>query len=279
MKYEDRHLYIGGSDFGCVLDINPYKRRIDLVLEKAQVIKSTFGGNDATRRGEMLEDSVIKLFEEQTGQTIIDKQKEFSHNATDCCMKLLCHVDGMTEDNKAVFEAKTTDANGKVWCDGIPSYYKAQLEFNMYLSGVNKAYIAVAYCEDLEIIKFEYFEYERQMSDDEILQHCVLFTKDVAKYSTLGCLNTGKVRDDEIDGDQIERYQQLIELIKKQKAALTPLENEKKKIEESLKAQIGSDAAIQDSCYIVSLGNRITSPSYDYKVCRTGITIKYKGEQ
>ena len=280
VKFEKRYDYIGGSDFGSVLDCNPYKKRIELVLEKAQVLANTFEGNAATRRGEKLEDAIIDLFEQETGLKVTNKQKEYTKEKREGRMRLTCHVDGMVKDNngQAVFEAKTTDIKGSVWDNGIPEYYKAQLEFNMYLAEVDTSYIAVGYCNDNELEKFEYFTYKKQMKGEEIEKVCESFTQDVEKYKQLGVINTGIIKDQEIDGDLIDRYQSLIEEIKEKKEVINPLEKEKKMIEDKIKKMIGNDAGIQDDCYVISLGNRITSPSVDYKICRTGIKIQYKGE-
>ena len=61
---EQRLKRIGGSEFATVLGINPYMKRIELVLEKAGVIASTFEGNEATRRGQFLENDIIAMFED-----------------------------------------------------------------------------------------------------------------------------------------------------------------------------------------------------------------------
>lgn len=280
VKFEKRYEYIGGSDYGTVLGVNPYKKRIELVLEKGQVISNSFVGNEATRRGERLEKAVIQCFENETGLKVTNKQKVYEKEPREGRMKLLCHVDGMTKDSQgsAVFEAKTTDVTSKTWKDGIPEYYKAQLEFNMYLSGTDHAYIAVAYCNGDEIDDFQYYLYTKQMSGDVIERECEKFTRDVEKYKQKGIICTGITRQEQLDGDMIEQYKMLSEQIDDIKKQINPLEKKKKEIEESLKKMIGKDEAIEDDCYRVSLGYRITSPKEDYSICRAGIKVQYKGE-
>ena len=39
---EERRHRIGGSDFGSVLDVNPYKSRFELILNKAGVLYDVF---------------------------------------------------------------------------------------------------------------------------------------------------------------------------------------------------------------------------------------------
>lgn len=272
---EERKLFIGGSDFGTVLDVNPYKKRIELVMEKAGVLANTFEGNYATKRGENLESRVIELFEEKTGLIVSDRQKTYKREKTDACLCLFGHIDGLTSNN-CLFEAKTTDIASKTWAKGIPTYYEAQLDFYLFLSGLEKAFIAVAICNGEEIVDFKYFEYERQMTDEQIIKACEVFTADVEKYKELGVINSGKIKDTEIDSSIIERYEEIEEEIKKIKAELKPFEEEKKSIESQFKQAIGNDWGVQNDLYKITLLNRITSPTNEYKVTRSGLKIEYK---
>lgn len=274
-KFENRISYIGGSDFSTVLDINPFRKRIELVLEKAGVIVNNFEGNEATRRGELLEDIVIEMFEEKTGLKVTDKQAEFEMKIEDC-IDLKCHLDGITSDN-AVFEAKTTDVKSKTWKDGIPLYYKAQLEFNCKLSKKEKAYIAVAFCDENEIVKFEHFEYIPTISDEEFETTCKIFTKDVEKYKSFGIVNNGiLVKEKEDLNKLIEDLEEIDAKISNIKKEIKPLEEEKKKIESILKSKIGNNLGIETNLYKVTMSNRITSPVLDYKISRSGLKIEYK---
>lgn len=272
---EERLQRIGGSEFGTIMEVNPYSKRIDLVLEKAGIIASTFEGNSATRRGEKLEDSVIELFEKETGLKVKDKQKEFIREKEPYCLELRCHVDGITSDN-AVFEAKTTDIKSKTWQNGIPEGYKSQLEFNMYLSKKKKSYIAVAFCDGDEIVDFKWFEHEKQMKEDEILTYCYKFTEDVEYYKQFKPINNGKIIQSKLEDSLIEELNELNEKIAKIKAEIKPLEDKKKKIEDKLKSEIGQNLGIETELFRITMGNRITSPSQDYKFCRSGLKIEYK---
>lgn len=273
---EQRQKRIGGSEFATVLDINPYKKRIELVLEKAGVIANTFKGNEATRRGEALENDIIAMFEDETGLSVTDEQKEFKYQPA-LCLELVCHCDGITSDN-SIFEAKTTDINAKTWKDGIPEYYKAQLDFNCALGDKKKAYIAVGYCKENEIVKFEWFEYKPQKELNDIIVDCQDFTQDVKAYMQKGVVNNGLTIKAEIDSKLIEELDDLNSKISEMKAEIKPLEDRKKYIEEKLKKQIGSNSGIENDLYIISLGNRITSPSFEYKISRSGLKIERKGE-
>jgi putative phage-type endonuclease len=277
-KFQNRHSYIGGSDFASVIDKNPYKKRIELVLEKAQVIANTFEGNEATRRGEKLEEKVIQLFEEQTGLLVTDQQKIFQKEKTENHMTLLCHVDGLIKEDgdTVLFEAKTTDIKSKAWDNGIPDYYIAQLEFNMYLVGTDKSYIAVAFCNDDEIVEFKYYTYYCELTEDNILDFCEQFTADVEHYKKLGVINSGIIKQVDIDSSIIDEYEELEKQIKEIKRKLKPLEDKKKLIESRFKDEIGSDYGLEDSLYRITLSNRITSPTNEFKISRSGLKIEYK---
>lgn len=280
MKFKNRHEYIGGSDFGAVLGINPYKSRIQLSLEKAQVIADTFDGNEATRRGERLEDTVIQMFEEKTGLKVTDKQKVFTRDPQEENeLKLLCHVDGIVMENgeEVLFEAKTTDINSKTWAEGIPAYYASQLEFNMFLSGTKKAYIAVAFCDGDNIVDFKFFDYYKQMTGSGILTACGVFSSEVFMYrEKFGIINDGQTLEtSEVTDEDITELDRLTEQIAEQKKALKPLEKQKESIEAKIKAAIGNHGGIVTGLYKVSLGNRITAPTSEYKICRSGLKIEY----
>lgn len=270
---EQRLTRIGGSEFATVLDINPYKKRIELVLEKAGVLADTFEGNEATKRGQELENDIIAMFEDETGLKVTNEQKEFILNP-DECLPLVCHVDGLTSDG-AIFEAKTTDVKSKTWQNGIPEYYKAQLDFNCMLAGTSKAYIAVGYCDGDNIVKFEYYFYIQFMEKEKIIDECQCFTRMVNNYKEKDVVNNGLTVKAEIDSKLVEELEDLNSKISEMKAEIKPFEDKKKAIETKLKNIIGCNNAIENDLYRISLGNRIASPSLDYKITRSGIKIEY----
>lgn len=270
---QTRQKRIGGSEFATVLGINPYQKQIELILDKAGVVVNTFKGNDATKRGELLESEVIALFEDKTGIKVKDEQKEFTLEPENS-LPLVCHVDGITSNN-TVFEAKTTDIKSKTWKDGIPDYYKAQLEFNCMLAGLDKADIVVAYCNENEIEEIEHYEYKCCLSKEEIIQHCINFTEKVNQYKSVGVVNNGKTEKAEIDSKLIQELEDLNNKIAEMKAEIKPFEDKKKVIETKLKNLIGCNNAIASDLYKITLGTRISSPKFDYSISRAGIKIEY----
>lgn len=273
---EQRLTRIGGSEFATVLDINPYKKRIELILEKAGIIIDTFTGNDATKRGQFLENDIIAMFEDETGLKVTNEQQECQYNSISLkMMPLVCHLDGITSDG-AVFEAKTTDINSKTWKNGIPDYYKAQLDFNCVLANKRKAYIAVGYCKFSEIVKFEYYKYTQEREMDEIIEVCKQFSDDVESFKNKDVINNGQIIETDISNKAIEELENINEEISQFKLQLKPLEDRKKELEEIIKKEIGINSGIETNLYKITLGNRITSPSFEYKVCRSGLKIERK---
>ena len=274
---EERKHRIGGSDFGSVLDVNPYKSRFELVLNKAGVLYDFFEGNEFTKRGEALEDTIIKMFEDATGYQVTDQQKEFVKQNENGNLDLVVHIDGYIHSEEAVFEAKTSDFKSKSWEDGIPEYYKAQLELNMYLSGAKKSYIAVATCKGDDIIDFKYFKYLPEMVEDDILAACEAFSEDVRKAKEkYGVINNGLLIQNDNINDMVSELEEIKEKISEVNKSLKPYETRKKEIEKELKDIIGINSGVESSLYRVILGNRVYSPSEDYTVTRSTLKIDYK---
>lgn len=271
---EERRNRIGGSEFATVLDINPYQKQIELILEKAGVITNTFEGNEATRRGEFLENDILAMFEDETGLKISNEQAEFKLKPKNC-LELRCHLDGITSDG-CVFEAKTTDIKAKTWNKGIPEGYKAQLEFNCNLSGMKKAYIAVAHCKDTEIVKFEYFKYESQMNIDEIIDKCKKFTKEVEKYKSFGIVNNGLTIKSNIEDSLIRELLSINQKLSEVKQSYKFFEDRKKEIENKIKEEIGNNNGIETNKFKITMGNRIIVPTFEYKISRSILKIEEK---
>lgn len=156
-----RHGYIGGSDAGAIIGMNPYNSAFSVWAEKTGAVLP-FSGNIATRTGTLLEELVAKLFMEETGKkvqklnyTIVNPEFPFA------CANLDREIIG--ED--AFLECKTTNSlvNIRQFRTGeFPDIYYAQCVHYMAVTGAKKAYLAVlSECRD-----FRVFELERD--DDEI---------------------------------------------------------------------------------------------------------------
>ena len=128
---EDRNLYIGGSDISCIMGISSFKKRFDLLLEKAQLKENTFDGNEYTEYGNELEPKI----RDYINQFANDKFKEDKVIKND----LRYHSDGFNGDT--VLEIKTTSQIH----DDVNDYkaYLVQLLFGMQMHEVNNGILAV----------------------------------------------------------------------------------------------------------------------------------------
>ena len=127
----DREKYIGGSDIPAVMGISPFKKRFDLLLEKAQLKENTFDGNEYTEYGNELEPKI----RDYINQFAADKFKEDKVIKDD----LRYHSDGFNGDT--VLEIKTTSQIH----DDVNDYkvYLVQLLFGMQMHEVNNGILAV----------------------------------------------------------------------------------------------------------------------------------------
>ena len=276
-EFKNRFEYIGASDFPVIMEQSKWKKRINLVFEKAQVIPMEEVNNSAVTRGSRLENRVIREYEDNAGVLICNFQKELIREKTDDCIKLVAHLDGEIENTNIPFEAKTTNIKNK-WKE-IPAYYIPQLEFQMFMNKADTAIIAVGYVnsdDDEDICGFDYFEYKKQMTDDEILEHCKQFTKDVEYYkNSFGTVNNGKIIKSNFKDHLIVELESINEELSKIKSQMKVFEDRKKYIESLIKQEIGQNAGFETELYKVTMSNRITSPCYDYKITRSGIKVEY----
>jgi len=125
---------IGGSDAACILGIG-FKSPEQLWKEKLGL--STPFVNDAMRRGTTLEPKARKAFEKLVGKNY--RPGVFVHDEHHFMMASL---DGINEEGDTILEIKcgNKELHDKAKNGIIPSYYMAQLQHQMYVLGVEKAY-------------------------------------------------------------------------------------------------------------------------------------------
>lgn len=127
----DREKYIGGSDIPAIMGISPFKKRFDLLLEKAQLQDNTFQGNEYTEYGNVLEEKIRDYINKSERKKFLE-DKVINDD-------LRYHSDGF--NGKCVLEIKTTsqlheDINGY-------KVYLVQLLFGMQMHNVKLGKLAV----------------------------------------------------------------------------------------------------------------------------------------
>lgn len=238
---EIRRGYIGGSDAGAVIGLNPYKSAYTLWAEKVGSVQP-FDGNLTTEVGSYLEEFVAELFTRETGKKVRRK------NATlvnDKYPFACANLDRMIVGEKAFLEIKTTNSLPLMRklreSAEFPDAYYAQCVHYLAVSGLTKCYLAVLVnCREL-------LTYELDRDEDEIaalMQAEERFWKDNVQAgrppevdgseSTAATIETlaGESTDDEVDltplADELRRYQTLAELAKDTDKAMEAIKNKLK---------------------------------------------------
>ena len=158
--------YIGGSDAGAVVGLNPYKSAYSLWAEKTGKTPE-FEGNTTTRVGSYLEELVAQMFAEETGKSVRRKNRilvneEYPWACAD--------VDRMVVGEKAFLEIKTTNspvAMKKFRNGEYPEAWYCQMTHYLAVTGLEKAYLAVL----IECRDFKIFELERDQEEIDALMN------------------------------------------------------------------------------------------------------------
>ena len=150
-----RRNFIGGSDAGAVVGLNPYKSAYTLWAEKLGKVPE-FEGNLITEVGSYLEDFVATLFERETGKKVRRKNRMLINSE----YPFACaDVDRIVVGENAIVEIKTTNSlpamrrfkNGE-----YPESWYCQMTHYLAVGGFDKAYLAVLIgCREFKIFVLE----------------------------------------------------------------------------------------------------------------------------
>lgn len=128
----DRNLYIGGSDIPIILGISKFKKRFDLLQEKAGLQENDFQGNKYTEYGNELEPKIREF---------INKDNKYPFYEDKLIVgDIRCHVDGFNGKD-TILEIKTTSQIH----NSLDEYkvYLVQLLFYMNNYNVKKGKLVV----------------------------------------------------------------------------------------------------------------------------------------
>lgn len=231
---KERKKGIGGSDASAVLGFNPWKSAFELYIEKTSDYVQEID-NEAIYWGNVLEDVVAEEFARRTGKKIRRRNQMFRHKDHDF---MIANIDRDVVGEKALLECKTTSAfNADDWeGEHIPPAYICQLQHYMAVLGYEKAYIAV-------LIGGQKFIWKELKRDDEFIELMIEREKDFwynhvlagqppaidGSTSATELLNKLYPTD---NGETVMLDSETEQLIE----AIESLKNEKKQIEEQLKA-------------------------------------------
>lgn len=141
LRYRKRG--IGGSDVAAILGISRWQSAIEIWLSKTNQKHDEPIENEAMTWGKILEPVIRDRFREVTGKKVIEVHailQSIKHPF------MIADIDGLTEDdegNPAILECKTvSEYKRSEWEDGIPIYYRTQVEHYLTVTGLGTAYVA-----------------------------------------------------------------------------------------------------------------------------------------
>ena len=152
MSHQDwlnvRQTGIGSSDAPAILGLNPWQTPTDVYNDKISPEPIQIEENPKMKAGIMLEDVVAKWF---TGE-IVKNNPSFKIQRDNKIRKhktipfLLSNLDRVIvgADSPGILECKTTSSwMVKLWGDGVPLHYYAQIQHQLNVCGYKWGYIAV----------------------------------------------------------------------------------------------------------------------------------------
>jgi putative phage-type endonuclease len=224
----DRKIYIGGSDIPVIMGENPFKT-IDILLQEKAGLIEPFKGNKYTQYGNEMEGKLLNILSFETGFIVKDTQKEYINN--DFKMPIKGHIDGKIDNDRNCFlvEVKTAGISKKSdWGNGLPSYYKGQVQCYLWLANLSFAKIIVGFRNDnFEMVEHKIIEEKR---DDEYIEK--MKVKIAEFIESLENKDYG-LKEISIDISEIDIAE--LEVLKQEKKEL---ENKIKVIENSIKEKM-----------------------------------------
>lgn len=181
---QDREKYIGGSDIPIIMELSPFKKRFDLLLEKAGYKKDTFEGNVYTEYGNTMEPKIREFINITHDMNFIEG-KHIREAAEGEIIGVRIHTDG--ENDNTILEIKTTP---QIY-DSIEDYklYLVQLLFYMVNTGKQYGLLAVYerpedLSEEFDVNRLQLFNISLENYADlcfEISDACERFIEDLGK--------------------------------------------------------------------------------------------------
>lgn len=141
-QLKNRANYIGGSDAAAILGMSRWKTPLQIWAEKTGAIAPDFTESIPMKVGKALESTVRALFEEDTGKRVYGPETEFFNTAHPF---LGCHVDGLIQDEDAIYEGKTATAyKEQEWKDDeIPAEYIIQGMHSLAVTNRKRCYLGI----------------------------------------------------------------------------------------------------------------------------------------
>lgn len=179
----DRDKFIGGSDIGTIMGLNPWKSAYTLWAEKTGRIQTEdISNKESVWWGTNMEDLVAKRFamkyEESTGEKVKLYKPMVSYSIEEYPY-FIGHVDRLFRGKKIGLECKTTSSRNRTnYREGeIPPMHYCQCQFYMLVTGYKEWYLATKRDNEFYITKTE----RNDEYIEEIIESAVAFWQMVQK--------------------------------------------------------------------------------------------------
>jgi len=143
-QLSERLDYVCGSDAGVIAGYSSFKTPVELWAEKTgRWTPPDISDKPHVKAGNMLEPTLIKWFEEETGLEVETDERLIK---SDIYKFAAANIDGRIRQDNAIVEVKTTSSN-QGWGDGgsneIPAVYYCQVQHYLAVTGAERAYVVV----------------------------------------------------------------------------------------------------------------------------------------
>lgn len=163
----ERKTGIGGSDAAAILGLSRYKSRVELYLQKLNLISDNQEESEASEWGNILEPIIANKYAEREGKKLIIAPNLFRSEKYPW---MIANVDRLIEGENAVLECKTCSAYkhtewGLEYTDDIPDEYLIQCAH--YAIVLNAKYVEIAVLIGGQ--RFGVYRYERNKDLEQVL--------------------------------------------------------------------------------------------------------------
>jgi putative phage-type endonuclease len=153
---------IGGSDVGTITRCNPWQSPFALWAKKTGRISDDISGSEAAEWGTRLESVVLDKFAEEHPELIIHREVgTWKHNEREW---QLANPDAIAfnpeKQEWSIIEIKTSRYEDD-WSEGVPAYYRTQVQWYMQTFGIKSAFVATLFAGS------KYREFELEASEFE----------------------------------------------------------------------------------------------------------------
>ena len=145
-KFPGRHLYLGASELGAAVGVNPWRTPLEVYQEKVGAAPPVdLSENEAVLFGNLLEDVVADEFARRQNLKVQRQAAEFVHPRLPW---LKGHIDRRIVGRKAGLECKTAGvqmgkAFGEPGSDEVPAHYLIQCMGYLAITGWDEWHLAV----------------------------------------------------------------------------------------------------------------------------------------